>query len=126
MLSYRRVRFTAQRSSLEALAQYMIPLMLRNMSSDGFAFTDPNASGRFSAPGCIIASPSYDGDLATVTQDYVWNWTRDAAVTATEIALAGLPARPGGGSGPLDDYVGFAATCQRNAPGLDVACYTID
>ena len=126
MLRYTRVRFTAQQSSLPALAQYMVPLMMRNMSSDGFAFTDPNAPGRFSLPGCIIASPSYDGDLASVTQDYVWNWTRDAAVTATEVALANLPDRPGGGSGPLDDYVTFAATCQRNAPSLDVACYTID
>lgn len=126
MLNYALVRPAVQRSDLAALTPYLLTLMLRNMSSDGFAFSDPADPGQFSAPGCIIASPSFAGDQAAVTQDYVYNWTRDAAVTATELAYAGLPAGDAGGTGPLDDYVSFASTCQQNAPGLDTASYTIE
>jgi glucoamylase len=126
MLNYALVRPAVQRSSLGALPPYLLTLMLRNMASDGFAFTDPADPARFSAPGCIIASPSFAADQAAVTQDYVYNWTRDAAVTATELAYAGLPAGGAAGTGPLDDYVSFASTCQQNAPGLDTACYTIE
>lgn len=126
MLSYALVRPAVQRSDLAALTPYMLTLMLRNISSDGFAFTDPADPQQFSAPGCIIASPSFAGDQAAVTQDYVYNWTRDAAVTATEIAYATLPPGDADGTGPLDDYVSFASTCQQNAPGLDTACYTIE
>jgi glucoamylase len=125
MLNYALVRPAVQRSDLTALTPYLLTLMLRNVASDGFAFTDPADPRRFSAPGCIIASPSFAGDQAAVTQDYVYNWTRDAAVTAAEIAYARLPAGDAGGTGPLDDYVSFASTCQQNAPGLDTACYTI-
>jgi glucoamylase len=126
MLSYALVRPAVQRSDLAVLPPYLLTLMLRNMSSDGFAFTDPADPQQFSAPGCIIASPSFAGDQAAVSQDYVYNWTRDAAVTATEIACANLPAGDAGGTGPLDDYVTFASACQQNAPGLDTACYTIE
>src|SRR5262249_51085435 len=125
--NYALVRPAVQQSDLAVLAQYMVPLMMRNMASDGFVFTDPANPEAFSAPGCIVASPSFDRDLATVTQNYVWNWVRDAAVTAREIAYARLPvAAPGGGaggggSGPLCDYVSFAALCQSNSDALDVA-----
>jgi glucoamylase len=126
MLKYALLRPAVQQSDLTAIARYLLPLMLRNVASDGFVFTDPSDPQRVSAPGCIIASPSYDGDLATVTQDYVYNWTRDAAAAAAQIALADLPAADGGGSGPLGDYVSFANTCQQNSPSLDIACYTIE
>jgi len=121
MLNYELLRPAVQQSDLSTIAQYMLMLMLRNMSSEGWVFTDPSDPSRFSKPGCIIASPSYPSDLSPVTQNYVWNWTRDAALAAAEIARAPLP-----GPGSLDDYVTFASICQENAPGLDTACYTID
>ena len=106
----------------------MFSLMLRNMSSDGFAFADPLAAGAFSAPGCIIASPSFPADLGTVDQDYVFNFTRDAAIAAVEIAAAGMPTRPGEGVQPLIDYVNFARTCQNNSGSVTIghATYTIE
>ncbi len=115
-----------QQSDLPTIARYLLPLMLRNMASDGFVFTDPFDAGRFSAPGCIVASPSFERNLGSVNQDYVYNWTRDAAVVATEIAAAALPVVEGAGSGPLEDYVRFAATCQAGAPTIARACYTIE
>ena len=124
MLNYALLRPAVQQSELTALAQYLLPLMLRNVASDGFVFTDPADAQAFSAPGCVIASPSYNLDLPSITQDYVFNWTRDAAVAVAEIALGNLP--PAGGSGPLGDYVSFASTCQQNSDSLDVACYTIE
>jgi glucoamylase len=121
---YALVDATAPSSDLGSIGHYMLPLMLRNVASSGFVFTDPSDPGRFSAPGCIIASPSYELDLSSIRQNYVFNWTRDAAVAATEIALAHEPVW--GGSGPLIDYVSFASTCQANAPTLARACFTIE
>jgi glucoamylase len=106
----------------------MLALMLRNVSSDGFVFVDPLSPTSFSARGCIIASPSYPLNLGSIDQDYVFNWTRDAAITAIELAAANLPARPGE-TGPqqLVDYVTFASLCQSNAtPTLGHAAYTIE
>ncbi len=123
---YGLVDARVQTSDLPRIGQYLLPLMLRNVSSRGFVFTDPLDPQRFSAPGCIIASPSFDRDLTSVTQDYVYNWTRDAAVTASEIAHADEPVGDRGGSGPLGDYVRFASTCQTTAPTLARACYTIE
>ena len=81
----------------------------------------------FSRPGCIIAAPSYPAAQPGVDQDYVFNWTRDAAITAMEIAAAGTPTRPGSGVQALIDYVNFARFCQDNAtPTLAHACYTIE
>jgi glucoamylase len=122
---YGLVEATPRTSDLVAIGQYLLPLMLRNMSSDGFVFTDPADAGWFSAPGCIIASPSFERDLTSVRQNYVFNWTRDAAVTAIEIAAAQQPVGDSGGSGPLGDYVAFASRCQTNAPTLARACFTI-
>jgi glucoamylase len=123
---YGLVEATTRQPDLVSIGQYLLPLMLRNMSSDGFVFTDPADAGRFSAPGCIIASPSFERDLTSVRQNYVYNWTRDAAVTAIEIAAAHQPVGDSGGSGPLGDYVGFASLCQANAPTLARACFTIE
>ena len=127
-LVYARVQAALPQSSLTAIAQHMFSLMLRNMSSDGFVFADPLAPGAFSAPGCIIASPSFPGDLGTVNQDYVFNFTRDAAIAAVEIAEASMPTRPGEGVGPLIDYVNFAQTCQNNSGSATIghAAYTVE
>jgi glucoamylase len=104
----------------------MYSLMLRNVSSDGFLFTDPADPASFSKPGCIIAAPSYPAEQPGVDQDYVFNWVRDAAITAMELAAAAIPTRPGAGVQPLIDYVNFAKICQDNAaPTLAHACFTI-
>jgi glucoamylase len=127
-LQYARVQAALPQSSLTAIAQHMFSLMLRNVSSDGFVFADPLHPGSFSAPGCIIASPSFPGDLAIVDQDYVFNFTRDAAIAAVEIAAASVPARPGEGVQPLIDYVNFARTCQDNSGSVTIghAAYTVE
>jgi glucoamylase len=121
------VQLAADQLDFQTIAQHMFNLMLRNVSSDGFRFTDPVDPHQFSQPGCVIAAPSYPANAPGVDQDYVFNWTRDAAVTAMEIAAAQLPERPAGSVQPLIDYVTFAKTCQDNAtPTLAHACYTIE
>ena len=124
-LEYGSVQANVAQADLTVVARYLLPLMLRNIASDGFVFSDPADPRRFSVPGCILASPSYPLDLTTVDQNYVYNWTRDSAVTAIEIANAQLPVA-GVGSGPLIDYVIFARLCQSNAPTLAKASYTIE
>jgi glucoamylase len=104
----------------------MYSLMLRNICSDGFLFSDPNNPGTLSVPGCIIAAPSFPGNTSAINQDYVYNWVRDAAITAMEIAAANQPTAPGTKVQALIDYVNFAQTCQKNAtPTLGHACFTI-
>jgi glucoamylase len=123
----RTVRPAALETGLEATAEHMFSLMLRNAASEGFQFTDPADPSKFSRPGCIIAAPSYPAGQPGVDQDYVFNWMRDAAITAMEIAAARMPARPGSGVQALIDYVHFAKFCQDNAtPTLAHACYTIE
>lgn len=126
-LQYEGVQPALQQSNLSVVAQHMFSLMIRNMTSEGFVFADPVTPGVFSAPGCIIAAPSYPADLATVNQDYVFNWTRDAAITAIELAAANIPAEAGQGVAALTDYVSFANICQNSgAPTIGHACYTIE
>ena len=48
-----------------------------------------------------------------MSQDYVYNWTRDAAITAIELAAGPLPTTQ-----PLIDYVQFAQTCQNSASSI--------
>jgi glucoamylase len=113
-------------ADLPKIAQHMFSLMLRNVASDGFLFEDPNDPQSFSLPGCIIAAPSYPANTAGIDQDYVYNWTRDAAIAAMEIAAANVPTASGSGVQPLIDYVDFAQTCQNNAtPSVALASYTI-
>jgi glucoamylase len=109
-----------------AVTSYFLSLMLRNMASAGFVFTDPSDPNSFSVPGCILASPSFERSLTAVRQNYVFNWTRDAAVTAMEISAAHLPVRPGDSSGPLDDYVSFADLCLNDPLAPARASYTIE
>jgi len=119
-------------TDLEKIAATMIILMMRNVATDSYVFTDPADPSRDSLPGCILAAPAYPANLqnlADVDADYVYNWTRDAAIAAMEIAAATLPANPGGGVQPLIDYVNFAQTCQNNATAAGIfarASFTID
>ncbi|MFG1608096.1 glycoside hydrolase family 15 protein [Actinoplanes sp. NPDC049265] len=116
-----------RRTDFETVAQHMLNLMMRNVATDGFRFEDPVQPGRFSTAGCVIAAPSYPANSPGVDQDYVFNWTRDAAITAIEIAASSIPAPPAVGVQPLEDYVRFAAICQGNAiPTLAHACFTIE
>lgn len=85
----------AASDSIEAAVPYLLMLMQRNISSRGFSVEDPLKPGHFSAPGCVIASPSFPQNLDTVDQDYVFNWTRDAAITAMELVAAGCPPSTG-------------------------------
>jgi glucoamylase len=113
-------------TDLAVIAQHLFTLLLRNVSSSGYVFTDPLSPGTLSLPGCVLAAPSYPANTPGVDQDYVFNWVRDAAITAMEIAAARLPAGPGAGVQPLIDYVLFAQTCQANAkPTPGHACFTI-
>jgi len=121
-----RPQIAFQQVDLPTVAQHMFSLMFRNVASDGFLFSDPVNPQQFSSPGCVVAAPSFPANTPGVDQDYVFNWTRDAAITAMEIAAANLPARSGGGVQPLIDYVLFAQTCQANAePTMGHACFTI-
>ena len=120
-------RAVVRRSDFQMIAQHMISLLMRNVASDGFLFEDPVEQGRFAKPGCIIAAPSYPANSPGVDQDYVFNWTRDAAITAMELAASSTPIGPASGIEPLEDYVRFAAICQGNAiPTLAHACFTIE
>ncbi|WFU12035.1 glycoside hydrolase family 15 protein (plasmid) [Rhizobium sp. CB3090] len=115
-----------QQTDLAALANYLILLMLRNVTSDGYIIEDPANPGQYSAPGCVVAAPSFPANTPGVDQDYVYNWVRDAAITAIEIAAAGLPLAPGSGMPSLIDYASFARLCQTNAhPTLGHACFTV-
>jgi glucoamylase len=118
----------AQTTDYARLAQQMLALMLRNVASDGFEFVDPFSPTSFSKPGCIIASPSYPRNLGTINQDYVFNWTRDAAITAIELAAAKLPTRPGETAPKqLVDYITFASLCQsQTSAPFARAAFTIE
>ncbi len=111
-----------------AVAPYMFSLMLRNMATNGFLIADHNAPGNFSMPGCVLASPSwsnYPGDVAGISQDYVFNWTRDAAITVSAFldqAPAQAPAEAA--TQILARYVDFASTCQSGGGILGQAKYT--
>lgn len=124
---------SATQDGLQTVAQMMFSLMMRNVATDGFRFADPNSPDPrnpvFSTAGCIVAAPSYKGNTDGVDQDYIYNWTRDAAITAMEIVVANLPTTPGSGVEPLVDYVNFAQTCQTSATAgghFSRAAYTID
>jgi glucoamylase len=113
-------------TDLSVIAQHMYVLMMRNITSDGYIIDDPT-NGAASRPGCVIAAPSYPRHTPGVDQDYVFNWVRDAAIAAMELAAAHVPDEHVGGSQALLDYVGFARLCQQNAqPTLGHACFTVD
>ena len=119
-LRYSLVKPAVAPSSLPTVAQYMFWLMYRNVASDGFVFEDPVNAGVVSQPGCVLASPSWE-NTAHVSQDYVYNWTRDAAVVGIELAHGAPPTNQ-----PLIDYVQFARTCQDSGGDFDRASYLIN
>ena len=120
-----RIGLDHQKVDLQRVAQHMYAVMLRNVSSDGFPFTD-STHQLVSLPGCVIAAPSYPANAPGISQDYVFNWVRDAAITALEIAAAS-PSEPGEPVEALVDYVTFADLCQRTAaPTKGHACFTIE
>ena len=123
MLEYSRVHVAY--SDLATAARYMFWLMFRNVASDGLVFDDPVNAGIVSQPGCVLASPSWENTATQVTQDYVYHWTRDAAIVALELsaAYAGgvLPDNQ-----PLNDYVRFSQTCQQSPGDFDRASFYID
>jgi glucoamylase len=112
-LQYSLVRPALAQANLATVAQYMFWLMFRNVASDGLVFEDPVNAGVLSQPGCVLASPSWENSTTHVKQDYVYNWTRDAAIVALELAAGPLPT-----SQPLIDYVQFAQTCQNSAASI--------
>ncbi len=112
-LQYSLVKPAVAQSDLTTVGPYMFWLMFRNVASDGLVFDDPVNTGVLSQPGCILASPSWENTATHVNQDYVYNWTRDSAIVAVELAAGPLPT-----SQPLIDYVRFAQTCQNSASGI--------
>lgn len=115
VIDYALRQFAVKQVDLQSIAQHMYPSMLRNIAGDGFVFADPSDPTKFSVPGCVLASPSYPANQSDITQNYVYNWVRDAAVAAIEVAAAHPPVRPDGGVQTLIDYVNFAHVCQTNA-----------
>src|ERR1700732_1045918 len=107
-LQYSLVRPAIAQSDLTTIAPYMFWLMFRNIASDGFVFEDPLNTGVLSQPGCVLASPPGENTATNVSQDYVRNWTRDAAVTAIELAAGPLPTTQ-----PLIDYVQVGRICHN-------------
>jgi glucoamylase len=120
-LQYSLVRPAVAQSDLTAVTPYMFWLMFRNVASDGFVFEDQVNAGVVSRPGCVLASPSWENSVTHVSQDYVYNWTRDAAIVAMELA-----AGPLGISQPLIDYVRFAQTCQNSGGDFDRGAFLIN
>ncbi|HEY1734345.1 MAG TPA: glycoside hydrolase family 15 protein, partial [Acidimicrobiales bacterium] len=114
-LTYGKANAAVGQTDPAALAPYLFWLMFRNVASDGLVFNDPVNPGVVSAPGCVLASPSWENTVTHVTQDYVYHWTRDAAIVALELSAAYaanmLPTNQ-----PLIDYVTFSAACQAS-PG---------
>jgi len=124
-LSYGSVRPSVAQSDPTTVAGYMFWLMFRNVASDGLVFDDPVNAGIVSAPGCVLASPSWENSATHATQDYVYHWIRDAAIVALELSAAYtsglLPDNQ-----PLVDYVSFSAACQRSAGDFDRASFYIN
>jgi glucoamylase len=110
------------------LAPYMFALMVRNISTNGLVAADHNAPGSFSSPGCVLASPSwptYPGNVAGISEDYVFNWTRDAAITVSVVlGLASGQVPAGAAAEMLGKYVDFASACQSGGGVLGQAKYT--
>ena len=125
MLNYSLVRPQIGQTDLTATAQYMFWLMFRNIASDGLVFDDPVHAGIVSRPGCVLASPSWENTATHVTQDYVYHWTRDAAIVALELSAAYAHGTLRDNQ-PLIDYVLFSQACQQSQGDFDRASFYID
>jgi glucoamylase len=105
-------------------------LLRRNIVTDGYVLVvdpaehrDPPGDPVYSQPGCIIASPSYPAEQnhaggSLITQDYVYHWTRDAALVVLELIELD---RTTGPSQQVIDYVRFSRRCQGDPTGDDFA-----
>jgi glucoamylase len=133
---YLDVQPSAQQSSLRAIAEHVFWLMLRNLATDDFVFIDPGSAGSASAAGCVLASPTYPDPPVPAgeggPQNYLFNWTRDAAIAAMELAAPAALLSAAQRKQRLSDYVSFAALCQTHIPDEDHwddfarACYTME
>jgi glucoamylase len=123
--TYGTVRPAVAQANLSTVAKYMFWLMFRNVASDGLVFDDPVNAGLVSAPGCVLASPSWENSETRLTQDYVYHWTRDAAIVALELAWA-YSAGTLPDNQPLIDYVRFSQLCQQSAGDFDRAAHYIN
>ena len=124
-LSYGSARPAVGRMDLAVVAKYMFWLMYRNVASSGLVVDDPVNAGVTSLPGAVLASPSWENSETRLTQDYVYHWTRDAAIVAIELAWAyangTLPDNQ-----PLIDYVRFSQTCQQSAGDFDRGAFYLN
>jgi glucoamylase len=126
-----KISFASGAVDLPSLVPIMYTFLFRNIASDGFIYSDPQSPGdisRDSKPGCVIAAPSFPADTPGIDEDYVFNWVRDGAITAMEVAKGATPTRPDGTVQTLNDYVQFADLCHSNAqPPLTKghACFTV-
>lgn len=109
-LQYSLVKPALAQTNLTTVSSYMFWLMFRNVATDGLVFENPDNPAVVSQPGCVLASPTWEGSLTNVRQNYVYNWTRDAAIVAIELTAGPLP-----NDQSLIDYVRFAQTCQDSA-----------
>lgn len=129
-------------SDFQTIARTMFALMMRNVVTNGLTYDDPDPANhqKTAAAGCVLASPSYPTDFSAVPlrppgnwtpsgrQNYVHNWTRDAAIVMMELCAPTAPIASGDLAACMADYVSFVALCQHNASSLhfDRACSTID
>jgi glucoamylase len=120
-LQYSLVKPAVTQTDPAAIAPYMFWLMFRNLASEGLVFEDPVNAGVLSRPGCVLAAPAWENSVTHVTQDYVYNWTRDAAIAAIELAAGPLPSTQ-----PLVDYVQFAQVCQTSGGDFDRGSFLIN
>jgi glucoamylase len=125
VLRYGLVRPAVGQADPATIAPFMFWQMFRNIASDGLVFDDPVHSGLVSQPGCVLASPSWENTATQVTQDYVYHWTRDAAIVAFELSAA-YAAGTLPGNQPLIDYVRFSQVCQTASGDFDRASYYIN
>lgn len=103
------------------VAPCMLAHMQRNIATAGYVIPDTTGPAPvLSLPGCVIASPSYQAypdNLVPVDQNYVFNWTRDAAITVSEIQSSAPGLLPqAAATQTLTDYVQFAHACQATTP----------
>ena len=124
LISYRKIApavVPLTKSTLKKYQNVLFALMVRNIATDGWVLKDP--SGNLSKPGAIIASPSYPEIDPDTDQNYVYNWTRDAATVAFELAVA---PPPWDSTADCDDYVSFALICQTSGASIAHGCYSIN
>lgn len=112
-----------QQLDFRTVANFMFSLMLRNITNSGWVLQ--GTGGIDSKPGCIIASPSQppsdEAQPHVTNQDYVHHWTRDAAITAVEVANFEVPVLQA-----LEDYVGFSSIIQADQRNIDLGCFKVD